>query len=97
MSPTWEVIDPIGMFFVEFVNLGFRTIESFLPDSSYLVSMGGYCHFKQSGLQLLFAYGYLIAGQTENHAYLGLYKTWAKDKDGDKKDSVDSMRSAQPH
>ena len=65
--------------------------------ASTLIDIGGYYHFKQPGLQLLFAYGHSIAGQTENYAYLGLYKTWGKDKDDDKKDSTDLMRSAQPH
>ena len=47
------------------------------------------------GLQLLFAYGDSIAGQTENYGYLGLYKTWGKDKD--QAGTVgDAMLSAQP-
>jgi hypothetical protein len=65
--------------------------------ASTLIDAGGYYHFKQPGLQLLFAYGHSIAGQTENYAYLGLYKTWGKGKDADKKDTADPMRSAQPH
>ncbi|HEX5236040.1 MAG TPA: transporter [Silvibacterium sp.] len=48
--------------------------------SSTLIDAGGYYHFKSPGLQLLFAYGHSIVGQTENYAYLGLYKTWGKDK-----------------
>jgi hypothetical protein len=51
--------------------------------SSTLIDAGGYYHFKQPGLQLLFAYGHSIAGQTENYAYLGIYKTWGKDKTPD--------------
>jgi len=51
--------------------------------SSTLIDAGGYYHFKSPGLQLLFAYGHSVAGQTENYAYLGLYKTWGKDKDRD--------------
>jgi hypothetical protein len=54
--------------------------------SSTLIDAGGYYHFKSPGLQLLFAYGHSIAGQTENYAYLGLYKTWGKDK-GKNKDA----------
>lgn len=50
--------------------------------SSTMVDAGGYYHFKSPGLQLLFAYGHSVAGQTENYAYLGLYKTWGKDKGG---------------
>jgi hypothetical protein len=63
--------------------------------ASTLIDAGGYYHFKQPGLQLLFAYGHSVAGQTENYAYLGLYKTWGKDKDANKKDTADPMRSAQ--
>ena len=48
--------------------------------SSTLIDLGGYYHFKYPGLQLLFAYGHSIAGQTENYAYLGLYWTWGKDE-----------------
>jgi hypothetical protein len=48
--------------------------------ASSLIDAGGYYHFKSPGLQLLFAYGHSIAGQTENYGYLGLYKTWGKDK-----------------
>jgi len=49
-------------------------------EASTMIDAGGYYHFKSPGLQLLFAYGHSIAGQTENYAYLGLYKTWGKDK-----------------
>ena len=65
--------------------------------SSTLIDAGGYYHFKSPGLQLLFAYGHSIAGQTENYAYLGLYKTWGKDKDADTKTASDAMLSVQPH
>jgi hypothetical protein len=65
--------------------------------SSTLIDAGGYYHFKSPGLQLLFAYGHSVAGQTENYAYLGLYKTWGKDKDADTKTTGDAMLSAQPH
>jgi hypothetical protein len=66
--------------------------------ASTLIDAGGYYHFKSPGLQLLFAYGHSIAGQTENYAYLGLYKTWGKDKDKDPdtKSAGDAMLSAQP-
>ena len=43
-----------------------------------LVDAGGYYHFKQDGLQFLFAYGHSVAGEAENFAYVGLYKTWGK-------------------
>ena len=49
-------------------------------EASAMVDAGGYYHFKSPGLQLLFAYGHSVAGQTENYGYLGLYKTWGKDK-----------------
>lgn len=65
--------------------------------SSTLIDAGGYYHFKSPGLQLLFAYGHSVAGQTENYAYLGLYKTWGKDKGADKKTAGDAMLSAQPN
>lgn len=69
--------------------------------ASTMIDAGGYYHFKSPGLQLLFAYGHSIAGQTENYAYLGLYKTWGKDKnkdeETDKKTAGDAMISAQPH
>jgi hypothetical protein len=53
--------------------------------SSSMIDIGGYYHFKREGLQFLFAYGHSVAGQTENYAYLGLYYTWGKD---DKKPSA---------
>ena len=52
-------------------------------EASSMIDVGGYYHFKSPGLQLLFAYGHSIAGQTENYGYLGIYKTWGKDKGGD--------------
>jgi hypothetical protein len=58
-----------------------------------MIDAGGYYHFRSPGLQLLFAYGHSIAGQTENYAYLGLYKTWGKDRASDKKDSNNALRS----
>ena len=63
-------------------------------EASTMIDAGGYYHFKSPGLQLLFAYGHSIAGQTENYAYLGLYKTWGKDKG--KKSAGDAMLSAHP-
>jgi len=52
---------------------GFATPQT---ESATLVDMGGYYHFEHPGLQLLFAYGHSVIGQTENYAYLGLYQTW---------------------
>jgi hypothetical protein len=78
---------------------GFATPQT---QSSTMIDAGGYYHFNSPGLQLLFAYGHSVAGQTENYAYLGLYKTWGKDKggdnadqDSDKKSARDAMLSAQ--
>lgn len=62
--------------------------------SSTLIDAGGYYHFKYPGLQLLFAYGHSIAGQTENYAYLGLYWTWGKDEK--KTTAGDVILSGQP-
>lgn len=64
--------------------------------SSTLVDAGGYYHFESPGLQLLFAYGHSIAGQTENYAYLGLYKTWGKDKNAEDKTPGSPMLFAPP-
>jgi hypothetical protein len=64
-------------------------------EASTLIDAGGYYHFHSPGLQLLFAYGHSIAGQTENYAYLGLYKTWGKDK-GKPESGADTMESARP-
>jgi hypothetical protein len=51
-----------------------------------MVDVGGYYKFRDPGFQLLFAYGHTVAGKTENYAYLGLYWTWGKQSDKDKKD-----------
>lgn len=40
-----------------------------------LVDLGGYYYIKNPGLQILFAYGHSAIGQTENYAYLGLYRS----------------------
>jgi hypothetical protein len=55
-------------------------------EASAMVDAGGYYHFKSPGWQVLFAYGHSVAGQTENYAYLGLYKTWGRDRG--RKDAV---------
>jgi hypothetical protein len=57
--------------------------------SSTLIDVGGYYHFKNHpGEQFLFCYGHSIAGQTENYAYVGMYWTWGK---GDKKPEAASL------
>jgi hypothetical protein len=55
---------------------------------STMIDAGGYWHLKgEEAMQLLFAYGHSVSGQTENYAYLGLYWTWGKDdKSGGDKD-----------
>jgi hypothetical protein len=65
--------------------------------ASTMIDAGGYYHFKSPGLQLLFAYGHSIAGQTENYGYLGLYKTWGKDKDAGGKSAADAMLAPPLH
>jgi hypothetical protein len=68
---------------------------------STMIDAGGYYHFKYPGLQLLFAYGHSIAGRTEHYAYLGLYRTWGKDKgpdkDVDNKTMANTMLFAKPY
>jgi hypothetical protein len=63
--------------------------------SSTMIDAGGYYHFKSPGLQLLFAYGHSVAGQTENYGYLGLYKTWGKDRAGSEQ-AGEAMLHANP-
>lgn len=64
-------------------------------ESSTMMDAGGYYQLKGEGMQLLFAYGHSIAGQTENYGYLGLYWTWGKDdkKPDDKESAKDGMLS----
>jgi hypothetical protein len=47
--------------------------------SSAMLDIGGYYHFKNPNQQFLFCYGHSVAGQTENYAYVGMYWTWGKD------------------
>ena len=50
-------------------------------ESSTMMDLGGYYHFKSHpGMQFLWAYGHSVAGQTEDYGYTGLYWTWGKDK-----------------
>jgi hypothetical protein len=66
-------------------------------EASTMIDAGGYWHLKgEDFMQLLFAYGHSVAGQTENYAYLGLYWTWGKDKnnpDDKDKDSDEKKTS----
>jgi hypothetical protein len=52
---------------------GFATAQT---QAATMVDIGGTYNLKGQGLQLLFAYGHSVMGQTENYAYLGLYQTW---------------------
>jgi hypothetical protein len=62
---------------------------------STMIDAGGYWHLKgEETMQLLFAYGHSIAGQTENYAYLGLYWTWGKDKNNPDDKDKDSDKKA---
>jgi hypothetical protein len=63
--------------------------------ASTMLDAGGYWHLKgEEAVQLLFAYGHSIAGETENYAYLGLYFTWGKDdKKADDKDKDEKKTS----
>lgn len=64
-------------------------------ESSTLIDVGGYYHFKKHpGQQFLFCYGHSIAGQTENYAYAGMYWTWGK---GGAKPDSESMWLNQSH
>ena len=55
---------------------GFATAQT---EASTMIDGGGYYHLKGESMQLLFAYGHSVAGQTENYAYLGMYWAWGKD------------------
>jgi hypothetical protein len=68
---------------------GFATAQT---EASTLIDAGFAYHFKTPGLQLLLACGHSVAGQTENYAYLGLYKTWGKDKATKNKTAADAMQ-----
>lgn len=72
---------------------GFATPQT---QASTMIDAGGYWHLKgKEFMQLLFAYGHSVAGQTENYAYLGLYWTWGKDdkKDDDKDKGGDDKKA----
>lgn len=63
--------------------------------ASTMIDGGGYWQLKgEDFMQLLFAYGHSIAGETENYAYLGLYWTWGKkdDKSGNDPDKDKKAR-----
>jgi hypothetical protein len=60
----------------EVFSHGREGIATAQTGSATLIDLGGYYHFKTPGLQLLFAYGHSVAGQTESYSYVGLYRTW---------------------
>jgi hypothetical protein len=73
---------------------GREGIAAAQTQASAMIDAGGYYHLKGDAMQLLFAYGHSVAGQTENYGYLGMYWTWGKD---DKKTSAaNALLSAHP-
>jgi len=65
--------------------------------SSTLIDVGGYYHFKHHpGEQFLFCYGHSVAGQTENYAYAGMYWTWSM-RDKATKDAMNWMPHLPAH
>lgn len=74
----------------EVFSHGRKSLASAQSKSSTMIDAGGYYHFKSPGLQLLFAYGHSVTGQTESYGYLGLYKTWGKDRTSGIKSTGDS-------
>ena len=63
--------------------------------SSTMVDLGGYYHFKHNpNEQFLFCYGHSVAGQTENYAYIGMYWTWGKDSKKTEPDHPEDSDSA---
>ncbi len=67
----------------ELFDHGRETADRSLSRYAAMVDMGGYYTLRDPGVQLLFAYGHSVAGQTENYAYLALYWTWGpKDMTG---------------
>jgi hypothetical protein len=71
--------------------------DSMQARSSTMIDAGGYYHFKSPGLQFLFAYGHSVAGQTESYGYLGLYKTWGKDRVRKSTSASESTPQSQLH
>ena len=71
---------------------GAEGISAAQTQSSTMIDVGGYYHFKRNtNEQFLFCYGHSVAGQTENYAYVGMYWTWGKDT---KSDAPDSKRES---
>jgi hypothetical protein len=62
--------------------------------SAMMLDVGGYYKFRDPGFQLLFCYGHMIAGQSENYAYLALYWTWGHKEPS--KDSASAMNRLGP-
>lgn len=70
---------------VEVFAHGAEGIAAAQTQSSTMIDLGGYYHFKRHpGEQFLFCYGHSVAGQTENYAYLGMYWTWGKKEQKDR-------------
>lgn len=63
---------------------GFATPQT---QASTMIDLGGVYHLKHHpGEQFLYSYGHSVAGQTENYAYVGMYWTWGKGKNGPEDD-----------
>ena len=74
-----------------------ESLASAQAKSATMIDAGGYYHFNSPGLQLLFAYGHSVAGQTESYGYLGLYKTWGKDRARKSTSADDSILQSPLH
>lgn len=78
----------------EVFSHGREGIATAQTESSTMIDAGGYYHLKGDAMQLLFAYGHSVAGETENYGYLGIYWTWGKD---DRKATArNALRSGSP-
>jgi hypothetical protein len=81
----WLVQRDLGKKLTLGTELFYHGAEGFAAPQTHaaaMVDVGGYYKFRDPGFQLLFCYGHTAVGQRENYAYLGLYWTWGKDKQG---------------
>lgn len=90
LSEQWE----LGAELFAHGREGFAAAQT---QSSALIDVGGYYHFKHNtNEQFLFCYGHSVAGQTENYAYVGIYWTWGKDAKNATPDGKDSAHTLFP-
>src|SRR5665213_3135794 len=73
----WEVAAEV------FTHGGEGPYIPYTHEATY-VDSGFYYHFKRKGYQFLFSYGHSVEGEAENYGYVGLYKTWGREKPDDK-------------